>query len=280
MYIQSQKSMLVISSDRFIVGLLTGYSVANNFSFRSVSCSKPLSVQSVNEVYSVIIIDLRSLTPLLRKSHFESLKKINAQYTIPICAIHSQNDSGIDNDLSWVNYCQDTDLLAQLDSYINQYVIETHSAYSERRRRIRRLVLDRRSLSAAYDNVASDRIINNCNDVEIPSERFCLGQFEIDKNCRAVYRNGRNLALTGKEFKLFLLLAEFPERVCSTEKIIRLLWPNTRRANKSDLYQYMHLLRKKVERDPDNPQWISTVKGVGYRLNASISATGTFNQLD
>ncbi|MFT6898322.1 MAG: DNA-binding winged helix-turn-helix (wHTH) protein [Paraglaciecola sp.] len=267
---QSQQSMLVISSDRFIVGLLTGYSVAKNFSFRSVSCSGPLSVQSVTGVCSVIVIDLRSLTPLLRKSHFESLKKINAQYGIPICAIHAQNDSGLNHDLSWVNYCQDADLLAQLDSYISQYVIQTHNLYSEKRRRLRRMILDRRLLSVALDNVANERTINHCNGIEIQSERFSLGQFEIDKNCRAVYRNGQNLSLTGKEFKLFMLLAEVHEQVCSTETIISQLWPDTRRANKSDLYQYMHLLRKKIEHDPDNPQWISTVKGVGYKLNTNL----------
>jgi DNA-binding response OmpR family regulator len=273
MCIQSQQSMLVIASDRFIVGLLTGYGVANNFSFRSVSCSKPLAVKSVNEVCRVIIIDLRSLTSLLRKSHFESLKKINDKYSIPVCAIHSQNDSGLNHDLPWVNYCQDTDLLEQLDGYLSQYVTQTHNGYSERRSRLRRMLLDRRLLSSAFDREANEHIINNCTGVEIHSERFNLGQFEIDINSRAVYRNNRNLALTSKEFKLFMLLAEVPEQVCSTEKIIQLLWPGTRRANKSDLYQYMHLLRKKVEQDPDNPQWISTVKGVGYRLNTSVSAT-------
>ena len=68
-------------------------------------------------------------------------------------------------------------------------------------------------------------------------------------------------------FKLFKLLAEDPERVCTTEKLITSLWPNRGRANKSDLYQYMHLLRKKIEKDPDNPLWIKTIKGAGYKLH-------------
>lgn len=79
-----------------------------------------------------------------------------------------------------------------------------------------------------------------------------------------------DLELTAKEFKLFMLLVQVSEQVWSTEKIIAQIWPNTHRANKSDLYQYMHLLRKKIERDPDHPQWILTVKGVGYRLNTRL----------
>jgi len=47
-----------------------------------------------------------------------------------------------------------------------------------------------------------------------------------------------------------------------TDEIIKHLWPENNRATKSDLYQYMHLLRKKIEKDPNNPQWIMTVKGL------------------
>ncbi|MFQ3234712.1 MAG: DNA-binding winged helix-turn-helix (wHTH) protein [Paraglaciecola sp.] len=268
--IESQQSMLVISSDRFIVGLLTGYGLANNFSFCSVPCSKPLSIQSISEVCRIIIIDLRSLTPLLQQSHFDSLKKINAQYHIPVCAIHSQNNSSLNQDFSWVNYCQDTDLLAQLDSYISQYVIKKKNVHSERRGKLRRMILERRSLPVAIDSAVNNQLVHDCIDVEIKHERFFLGQFEIDENSHAVFRDGRNLVLTGKEFKLFMLLAEVHEQVCSTERIIKQLWPYTRRANKSDLYQYMHLLRKKIEQDPDHPRWISTVKGVGYKLNTNL----------
>jgi DNA-binding winged helix-turn-helix (wHTH) protein len=60
--------------------------------------------------------------------------------------------------------------------------------------------------------------------------------------------------------------------VLMAEEIIQHLWPGNNRATKSDLYQYMHLLRKKIEKDPDNPQWILTVKGFGYRLDVSSSA--------
>ena len=35
----------------------------------------------------------------------------------------------------------------------------------------------------------------------------------------------------------------------------------------TSVYQYMHLLRKKIEKDPNSPQWIMNVKGFGYKLN-------------
>jgi len=80
------------------------------------------------------------------------------------------------------------------------------------------------------------------------------------------------LNLTRKEFELFELLAKDIDRVFMTDEIINHLWPDNNRATKSDLYQYMHLLRKKIENDPNNPQWILTVKGFGYKLNMAEPA--------
>lgn len=57
-----------------------------------------------------------------------------------------------------------------------------------------------------------------------------------------------------------------------SDEIINHVWPENNRVTKSDLYQYMHLLRKKVEIDPNNPQWILTVKGFGYKLNVAAPA--------
>ena len=73
--------------------------------------------------------------------------------------------------------------------------------------------------------------------------------------------------LTPKEFELVVLLSTDVNRIFMADEIIKHLWPENNRATKSDLYQYMHLLRKKIEKDPNNPQWIVTVKGFGYKLN-------------
>ena len=56
-------------------------------------------------------------------------------------------------------------------------------------------------------------------------------------------------------------------RVFKNSEIINHLWPESVRASKSDLYQYMHLLRKKIEKDPNNPRIIKTARGFGYKIN-------------
>ena len=266
---QSQQGMLVISNDNFLVGLLTGFCVANNFSFRSLPLANPLSINSVNRVCQVVLIDFRSQTSLAMAPHLDVLREINRQHGIPICAIYNQYDPDFPQSLPWVNYFNDADLISQLDRYLTQLIADEGNAYSERRNKERRSAMDRRGLPALTNQASNNHLFSLNHNVANVQKNFKLGPFDIDGNSRTVFCNGRDLALTAKEFKLFILLAEMHDQVCSTDRIIEKLWPNTRRANKSDLYQYMHLLRKKVEDDPDNPLWVMTVKGVGYRLNTS-----------
>ena len=266
---QSPQGLLVISNDSFLVGLLTGYSAANNFSFRSISSSEPLTPNRVNQICRLIFFDQRSLAPLLTASHFQTLEQIKNQYGIPICTICSQNELGFNPNLPWVNYLCDDNLVDHLDRYITKLIFKTSTLYNERRNEERRALIDRRGVPTTLQ-ATLPKSVNTANYQNGESnELVYLGPFKVDKNSFAVYCKTQNLLLTVKEFKLFMLLAEVHDHVCSTETIIAQLWPNTPRANKSDLYQYMHLLRKKVEDDPNNPQWILTVKGVGYRLNTN-----------
>lgn len=52
----------------------------------------------------------------------------------------------------------------------------------------------------------------------------------------------------------------------STDEILARIWPGSRRANATDVKQYVHLLRNKVEPNPRLPERIQNVKGFGYTL--------------
>ena len=264
--LQPENSMLIISNDSFVIGLLTGYCVANHFTLKCISRSKPLYSNGASPKFKLIIIDLRELTSTLIEDHFESLSNIHNQYSIPICAIHNMNIMPRYLMLPWVNYYKDEAFIEKLDENINKYIIDFIHVFDERRNNNRRLGFDRRTLLET-NNSFSSKELNGALKLINPGDALeSLGLFEMDRDCQNVYLKGKNLELTAKEFKLFNLLAECPERVCTTDNLITHLWPNRDRANKSDLYQYMHLLRKKVEFDSDNPHWIITIKGVGYKL--------------
>ena len=99
------------------------------------------------------------------------------------------------------------------------------------------------------------------------AEESELTSLRIDKNSKCLLLNGIQVSLTPKEFELMEFLLSDINRVFKNSEIINHLWPESNRATKSDLYQYMHLLRKKIEKDPNNPRIIKTARGFGYKIN-------------
>ncbi|MBM2850622.1 MAG: response regulator transcription factor, partial [Anaerolineales bacterium] len=71
---------------------------------------------------------------------------------------------------------------------------------------------------------------------------------------------------TPKEFSLLALLAKNAGRVLTRSELIAQAWgPEYGEANES-LKLYIHYLRKKIERNPEHPEFILTSRGVGYRF--------------
>jgi DNA-binding response OmpR family regulator len=92
------------------------------------------------------------------------------------------------------------------------------------------------------------------------------GPVEIDDDAKTVRLEGRIISLSPREYGLLKLLAETPGRVFSHQEIIERVWPPENRADTSDVKQYVHLLRSKVEHNPGRPALVKTVKGFGYKF--------------
>jgi DNA-binding response OmpR family regulator len=90
---------------------------------------------------------------------------------------------------------------------------------------------------------------------------------QIDKNRKLIRFDDREFVLTPKEFALFSLLASDLGRVFSAEEIIVHLWSHNQRPSAANVHQCIYLLRKKIEVDVEQPRWLITVKGFGYKLN-------------
>lgn len=96
-----------------------------------------------------------------------------------------------------------------------------------------------------------------------PGERAArVGELIVDRRRRRAWLGERELTLTPKEFDLLALLAGQPGAVCTREEILAEVWdPNWWGPTKT-LDVHIGALRRKL----GDPRWISTVRGVGYRL--------------
>ena len=75
------------------------------------------------------------------------------------------------------------------------------------------------------------------------------------------------MELTRSEFRLLALLAATPGRVFTRSEIMRHLWDSTYTGDERACDTHVAHLRRKLERDPANPERIVSVRGVGYRLD-------------
>jgi DNA-binding winged helix-turn-helix (wHTH) protein len=103
-------------------------------------------------------------------------------------------------------------------------------------------------------------------EVRERSRTLSFGQLVIDDHAKEVRLNGTVLPLTPREYALLRLLAAEPGRVFSAQEIIERAWATEKFVSSEDVKKYIYLVRQKIERDPQNPQIILTVRGFGYKF--------------
>ena len=262
-------SILLISNDNFIIGMLNGYGLANQLTVSTKPTEEQISPDEVENSYKLIIVDIRDLEKKSTKAYLKVLEKINKDSKIPICAIFNHADQQDIQEESWIDFYLEDPIMEKLDGYLREHFSYNFHPFPDRRNNDRRN-RDRRNGNNHEDHAEASSVTGSQKlNVSRKTHRdhYKTGPFTVNISSQAVYFKEKNLNLTRKEFKLFTLLAADIDHIFTPQEIINHLWPENNRATKSDLYQYMHLLRKKVEVDPYSPHWIITLKGIGYRLN-------------
>jgi two-component system response regulator MtrA len=104
---------------------------------------------------------------------------------------------------------------------------------------------------------------------DIASETLTIGPpespVEIDVQAHQVRREGKPIALTPLEFDLLVALARKPRQVFTREVLLEQVWGYRHAADTRLVNVHVQRLRSKVEHDPENPEIVVTVRGVGYK---------------
>jgi DNA-binding response OmpR family regulator len=101
-----------------------------------------------------------------------------------------------------------------------------------------------------------------------------LGEVRIDFARQEAWRRDQPLELTAKEFAMLRLFFDQPGEVISRDRFLDLVWGYTAFPTTRTVDKHVASLRAKLEDQPDNPRWITTVHGVGYRLEWPPEARG------
>jgi DNA-binding response OmpR family regulator len=107
---------------------------------------------------------------------------------------------------------------------------------------------------------------------QVNDEKLRVGDLVIDTAAREVKLSGRLVPLTTKEFDLLLHFARSPGRVFTRAQLLDAVWSTQFEGYEHNVNTHINRLRAKIERDPANPRYVLTVRGVGYRFTDELAA--------
>ncbi|NEZ47741.1 response regulator transcription factor [Clostridium niameyense] len=102
--------------------------------------------------------------------------------------------------------------------------------------------------------------MNNSNSI------IKYGNLKIDQEKYIVYKNGIDCLLTAMEYKLLFKLISSPERVFTKSQLYKAVCNNYIEGDENTIPVHISRLRDKIELDPKVPQYIKTIRGLGYKI--------------
>jgi DNA-binding response OmpR family regulator len=103
-------------------------------------------------------------------------------------------------------------------------------------------------------------------EVPSPADRLTIGEIVLDRMARQVWRAGRPLELTQREFDLLRVLMEHAGQALHRQELLGQVWGEDWIGDSHTLDVHIRWLREKIEDDPSAPRYIQTVRGYGYRF--------------
>ena len=176
----------------------------------------------------VVLLDLM----LPGTDGIEVCRQIRAESGVPIVMLTAKGDT--------------TDVVLGLESGADDYVVKPFKP--------KELIARVRARLRTHDGEAEQLTIGPEDDAVL-----------IDVPGHSVIRGGRSIALTPLEFDLLLALARRPKTVFTREVLLEQVWGYRHAADTRLVNVHVQRLRAKVERDPERPNVVLTVRGVGYK---------------
>ena len=223
--------ILIVEDDAPIRNLITTTLKAHEYKYLTAQNGENAIMQASSHNPDIVLLDLG----LPDVDGIEVIKKIRTWSEMPIIVISARSE--------------DNDKIEALDAGADDYLTKPFSV-EELLARIR---VTTRRLSVLHSAMQSDSLFTN-------------GNLKIDYAAGCAYINGNELHLTPIEYKLLCLLSQNVGKVLTHTFITQKIWGAAWESNVASLRVFMATLRKKIEIEPDSPQYIQTHIGVGYRM--------------
>ncbi|WP_280117543.1 response regulator transcription factor [Paenibacillus cellulositrophicus] len=236
--------VLLIEDDRSISGMVGPYLEKEghcvSYAYDGTEAERLFAVQPLR--YDLVILDLM----LPGRSGMEVLRAIRSVSLVPVLIL-SAKDGEVDKALG-------------LELGADDYISKPFSLI-ELTARVRAAI--RRSNYV----VPAGQVSDSPEEGEV----IRVGGIVMNLETYGVERDGQPVKLTSKEFGILRLLAEHPGRVYTKAQIYASVWKDAFYGDDNIINVHMRRLREKLEADPSDPQYVKTLWGIGYKLEADGS---------
>ena len=220
--------ILLVEDDKGIVTNLTEYLTKEGYAVKNASGQKDTLQFVKNEKFDLVLLDIS----LSDGNGFSVCKAIKSDYNIPVIFLTASGDE----------YSTVTGFELGADDYIAK-------------------PFRPRELVSRIKNIL--RLTGGANSV------IWLDNIMVDVDKGIVSKNGKDLYLSALEYRLLLVFLGNRGIVLSRTQLLDAIWDIAGDfVNDNTLTVYIKRLREKLEEDPQNPEIIKTVRGLGYKVEA------------
>lgn len=99
---------------------------------------------------------------------------------------------------------------------------------------------------------------------------YRFGDFELDTKAMVLIRNAEEIRLSPKEFKLLEFFIQRPHRALTRQEILNKVWGYDSFVEPRTVDRFVRTLRNKIEADPHKPEYLHTIREVGYRFEPRV----------
>ena len=224
--------ILVVEDDPAIRSLITTTLKAHDYRYLTAINGESAVLEASSHNPDIILLDLG----LPDIDGVEVIRRIRTWSNLPIIVISARSE--------------DTDKIDALDAGADDYLTKPFSVEEL----LARLRVTQRRLDAQQAGVMNTDAV------------FTNGKLKVDYAAGCAFLDEQELHLTPSEYKLLCLLCKNVGKVLTHTFITQQIWGRSWENDIASLRVFMATLRKKLEKEPDSPQYIQTHIGVGYRM--------------
>ena len=229
----NKPSILVVEDDVPVRCLITTTLKTHGYKYLTASNGETAIMMTTSHNPDIMLLDLG----LPDIDGIEVIRSVRTWSNLPIIVLSARSE--------------DSDKIEALDNGADDYLTKPFGI-SELMARVNSLIRRYTTLNPVTGNEAATMLLKD---------------MVIDKINRTVTVQNLPVDLTGKEFDLLLFLASNKGRVFTKKQLYMQVWTEEYDFDDNNLMAFISKLRKKIEPNPEQPFYIQTVRGVGYRFN-------------